>query len=226
MNDSQPEPGIDFSTLLASSVHDLKNSITLMLLTLDDLLTSSVSRDPEEQKKLSKLGSEASRINHDLMQLLTLYKLDKKNKIQIDEVFVADLLAESCARNELQFTYNKIEVNLDCDSDLSWYLDAELIAGVINNILVNALVYAKRNIWISAHQADGWLKIVIEDDGEGLAGDDLVNEASTKNSFSTGLGLVIGRQILAMHQKADRHGQLQLANATAGRGARIELLIP
>ena len=72
MNDSRNEPAVDFSTLVASSVHDLKNSITLMLLTLDDLLSNSVARSPDEQRKLSKLGSEASRINHDLMQLLTL----------------------------------------------------------------------------------------------------------------------------------------------------------
>lgn len=226
MNDSRNEPAIDFSTLVASSVHDLKNSITLMLLTLDDLLSNSVARSPDEQKKLSKLGSEASRINHDLMQLLTLYKLDKKNKVQIDEVFVADLLAESCARNESQFAYSNIKVNLDCDSDLSWYLDAELIAGVINNILVNALVYAKSNIWVSAGQVDGWLSIVIDDDGSGVSDDLLVNESTKTSAFSTGLGLVIGRQILTMHQKAERKGQLRLGNAGPGRGARIQLLIP
>jgi signal transduction histidine kinase len=227
MSDPQNESAIDFSILVASSVHDLKNSIALMLFTVDDLLSNSLARDPEEQKKLTKLGSEASRINHDLVQLLTFYKLEKKNKIQIDEVFVADLLAESCARNEAQFAYNNIQVNIDCDADLRWYLDAELISGVINNILVNALVYAKSHIWISASHTDEYLSIVIDDDGEGLVEDLPVGELSSKTSaFSTGLGLVIGRQILAMHQKADRRGQLQLSNAGAGRGARIRLLIP
>lgn len=227
MSDPHKESRIDFSTLVASSVHDLKNSISLMLLTVEDLLSTNTERDSDQQNKLTKLGSEASRINHDLVQLLTLYKLDNKNKIQIDEVFVADLLAESCARNELQFAYNKIQLSLDCDADLCWYLDAELMSGVINNILVNALVHAKSHVWISASHTDEYLSIVIEDDGEGLAEDLSASEPSTKpHVFSTGLGLAIGRQILAMHQKADRQGQLRLSNAAAGRGARIQLLIP
>ena len=227
MSDPHKESRIDFSTLVASSVHDLKNSISLMLLTVEDLLSTNTNRNAGEQNKLTKLGSEASRINHDLVQLLTLYKLDNKNKVQIDEVFVADLLAESCARNEFQFAYNKIQVSLDCDVDLCWYLDAELISGVINNILVNALVYARSHVWLSASQHDEYLKIVIEDDGDGLPEDLPVGDSSTKTSaFSTGLGVMIGRQILAMHEKADRKGQLSLSNAGAGRGARIQLLIP
>lgn len=227
MSDPHKKSSIDFSTLVASSVHDLKNSISLMLLTVEDLLSANADRDADEQNKLAKLGAEASRINHDLVQLLTLYKLGNKNKAQIDEVFVADLLAESCARNESQFAYNKIQLSLDCDSELCWYLDAELISGVINNILVNALVYARSHVWISAAHNGEYLSIVIEDDGEGLTDRVQLDGASAKTArFSTGLGLVIGRQILSMHQKTGRQGQLELTNAGMGRGARIQLLIP
>lgn len=225
------QPSIHFSTLLASSVHDMKNSITLLLLSVQELLEKSQFKTPEEQLHLSKLEYEARRINSDLIQLLTLYRLDEKTLgINQDETVVLDLLNDQFARNESLFTYRNLKLSIECDPGLIWYLDAELIGSVINNLLVNAARYARREVKISAYSNKG-LIILIEDDGEGfpdfMLETNLEGHATTATSFSgTGLGLLFARQILALHQKAGASGSLTLGNRDIGHGGRIELQIP
>lgn len=229
MNDRSPY--IDFSTLLASSVHDMKNSITLLLLSVQELLEKTSAKTPEERQHLSRLEYEARRINNDLIQLLTLYRLDEKTiGINPDEIFILDLLNEQVARNESLFNYRNVKLQINCEPNLKWYLDGELIGSVINNLLVNAARYAKYQVSISAGVCAKYLQITIEDDGEGFpesmlrTSQDLVLEATSLSG--TRLGLLFARQILALHQKADSSGQLILNNREVNHGARIELRIP
>lgn len=225
-------PQLDFSTLLASSIHDMKNSVTMLLLNVQELLAQSTMEASTQKSQLSKLEYEASRINNDLVQLLTLYRLDEKTlSASIDESSVPDLLGEQLIRNDTLFSYKAISVNLICDDNLHWYLDAELLGSVVNNLLVNAARYARSKIHISAVQRDGYLQIVIEDDGDGFPPQMLdempVNEYRDNRLISsTQLGLLFARRILALHSSGEKEGYLSLSNKGIQSGARVELFIP
>jgi signal transduction histidine kinase len=164
------------------------------------------------------------------VQLLTLYRLDERLiGVNQDETIVAYVLAEQMARNESLFRHRQIEVNLSCDDDLVWFLDSELIGSILNNLLGNAVRYARHQISIKALQDEGYLSILIEDDGEGFPDDFLsnTNEVPTLNSLSgTQLGLFFAKRILSLHQVKDHKGELRLSNKTLGSGARVELRIP
>jgi signal transduction histidine kinase len=223
---------LGFSTLLASSVHDMKNSVTMLLLNVQDLLAELSPETETQKKQLSKLEYEATRINNDLIQLLTLYKLDEKTlAADIDEFSVIELIAEQLMRNESLLAYKNIVINLDCDENLHWYLDAELIGSVLNNLLVNAARYAKSRINIVVTQADAYLQISIEDDGDGFPAEmldkDQTNEyISNRLISSTQLGLLFAERILALHSSGKNKGYLSLSNEGIQAGAKVELFIP
>lgn len=70
------DPNIDFSMVLASAVHDMKNSLGMLLNSLDEL------RGEHEQSlagsdKFNMLQYEAERMHNDLVQLLGIYRLEK-----------------------------------------------------------------------------------------------------------------------------------------------------
>jgi signal transduction histidine kinase len=225
-------PQLNFSTVLASSIHDMKNSVTMLLLNVQELLVQTTAENAAQQSQLSKLEYEASRINNDLVQLLALYRLDEKTlSANIDESSVLDMIREQLIRNESLFSYKAISINLDCHEDLCWFLDAELLGSVINNLLVNAARYAKSRVRISVEQIDGYLQIVIEDDGNGFPAQMLdenhANEyGDNRLVSSTQLGLLFAKRILALHSAGEKQGYLCLSNKGIQAGARVELFIP
>ena len=66
------KPSIDFSTLLAVSVHDMKNSLGLLVQQLQDI--SYKVNDAATQNELAHMHYEAQRINTNLVHLLALYR--------------------------------------------------------------------------------------------------------------------------------------------------------
>lgn len=223
---------LDFSTLLASSVHDMKNSVTMLLLNVQDLLAQTSSETEPQKAQLSKLEYEATRINNDLIQLLTLYRLDEKSlAANIDECPVIELIAEQLVRNESLLAYKNIVINLNCDESLHWYLDAELIGSVLNNLLVNAARYARSIINISVEDEGAYLHISIEDDGDGFPAQMLDKDPDNQHQHnrlvsSTQLGLLFAQRILDLHYSSGNRGYLSLSNGGIESGAKVELFIP
>ncbi len=63
---------IDFPAILASSVHDIKNSLT----TVRELIEHIANQQESKNQDLIQLEFEANRMNNSLVQLLELYKID------------------------------------------------------------------------------------------------------------------------------------------------------
>ncbi len=215
---------IDFSMLLASSVHDIKNSLGMLLTSLDEVIDISTEERPEQRKSYSILRGEASRINNALIYLLGLYRLQNDQlSLNLSEIFVADFLEEQVASQQLLLDVNNVSVSIDCDDDLVAYFDENLIAGVINNILVNCAKYTKNKITLSAKQHQQYLRIAITDNGSGYPQaiiDHLGNENRSIdfNSGSTNLGLFFSQQIAAIHHCKGRSGSIELSNLPEGGG--------
>ena len=139
MSKDQP---IDFSLLLASSVHDIKNSLGMLLTSLDEVVDISKEQRPGHRRSYGILRGEASRINNALIHLLGLYKLQNQQlSLNLEEVFVRDFLEEQVESQKLLFEVYDVEVEIDCNENLTGYFDENMIAGVINNILVNCVKY-------------------------------------------------------------------------------------
>jgi K+-sensing histidine kinase KdpD len=222
---------LDFSFVLASSVHDMKNSVGMLLTTLSSMTEKYPPQDAEQAKFFSTLEYEAARINTELIQLLALYRMDEQKLLfEVDEHLVLDIIEDQVARNDTLFKTRQIQLEIDCDPSLVWYFDSEMLGGVLNNLLVNCVRYSRKRVCIRANIKNDYLVIAVEDDGKGypenMLQDVSGSDAVSFSSGSTRLGLIFARKVLEMHKSKDRLGYLRLANGSSLGGGVVELFLP
>ncbi len=221
-----------FALLLASSVHDIKNSLSMLLDTLDTVVQTTPITNDQQRHQFATLRGEAARINNSLMYLLGMYRMQKNQlPLQIQEVYVADFLDEQIAANELLFSIRELDVSMICDAELTGYFDPTLVGGIINNVLVNAAHYAHKNIRLSASKStQNELLIAVNDDGPGFP-QKMLESADNQHrgidfiSGSTNLGLYFAGEVAYMHRRGDHHGNIALSNPAAG-GSCFQLMLP
>lgn len=232
MADPIQDAELDFSFVLASSVHDMKNSLGMLLHSLETMLAEHPPENEAQKKTAAVLGYEASRINSELVQLLALYRLQhEKLRVQVDEQFVVDTLDDQLDRNDMLFQTRGLVPELVCDPDLSWFYDGELIGGVINNILVNCARYSRSRLQISADVEGNYLRITLADDGAGYPQSMLdaplqENAGVSFSQGSTNLGLLFAHRVLQLHHVGERRGRLHLENGGPLGGGVLSLYIP
>ncbi|MDJ0832265.1 MAG: HAMP domain-containing sensor histidine kinase [Gammaproteobacteria bacterium] len=220
-----------FETVLASTVHDMKNSLSLLLGQLD-VISEKLEQDQENQQAVSTLRYEAGRINYSLMELLTLYRLEKQQLgMNISEVIVADFIDDCVAGHSMMARNNGIRLEATCDDELIWFFDPDLVGIAINNILGNSIRYSHERVQISVQILDKQLLIQIDDDGNGYPQkllDEVENFSTGVNAQtgSTGLGLYFAATIANCHQRQERQGRIQLANGAGLPGGSFQLHLP
>ncbi len=74
---SGSDSSIDFATVLASAAHDMKNSLCLLIQSIDNLQQQQQQLDGNGREELSRIHYEANRLNINLLQLLSLYRIEK-----------------------------------------------------------------------------------------------------------------------------------------------------
>lgn len=222
---------IDFSFVLASSVHDMKNSLGMLLNTLSAMMVNSPPKDAEQARFFSVLEYEAARINGELVQLLSLYRMDENTmSVIIDAHHVIDTLDEQIARNDTLLKSRNINIQVDCDIDMVWYFDSELIGGVLNNLIVNCARYSRQQLLICASEENGFLCITIADDGQGYPDNMLMGALPqipvSFNSGNTRLGLLFTRKVLELHKSKKGQGHMTIANNGPLGGGELKLYLP
>ena len=74
MNSKSTSPSIDLTTLLASAVHDIKNSLAVIINTIDELCDQPSTDGQQRQRQLQQLRHEGKRLNNEFIQMLALYR--------------------------------------------------------------------------------------------------------------------------------------------------------
>ncbi|PIE43317.1 MAG: hypothetical protein CSA50_05400 [Gammaproteobacteria bacterium] len=227
----QEDITIDFSTVIASAVHDMKNSLGMLLSTLDEFFGEL----PEELKgspSQAILQYEAERVNIDLIQLLGLYRLEHEQlRVRIDEQYVRDFLEEQAARYSVLAKARNITLEIDCDDDLLGYFDGDLIGGIINNILANTVRYTQDKILLVAEPVASGVAMEVHDDGAGYPEEMLdspgkiLKGISFKNG-STSLGLFFAAKVAQMHKQGDKIGAISLSNGGRLGGGVFRVFLP
>ncbi len=226
---SKKDNNLLFPLILASTVHDIKNSLG----SLQGVLQQLAQKLPVQQlDEILKLEFEASRINHSLMQLLVMYKIDsRKFSLHIDEYPAIDLINEAKAQLGSVQADDAIQVIIECSEDLICYCDQQYVTNALGTILNNARRYTKSTVIISAGQQDDYIRFCIEDDGKGypehLLKADLSNPAELDwVKGNTGLGLYFVSAIAGFHKSRDKTGYVNIDNCSRIQGARFNLFLP
>lgn len=222
---------IDFSSVLASAVHDMKNSLLLLMQSIEEM-GEKFPVGTDEGDKIASIQYEASRLNTGLAQLLSLYRADLDElPLNIDECFAEDLIDELLATNKNYIDHKNVSVDIDFVKDFSWYLDANLVNVLLNDVLINAMRYGNTRILIKVFEKDGYFVLTIEDDGPGYPESMLKNTLTNMRDFDissgrTGLGLFFARMIAEAHVIDDNKGCIVLANGGSLGGSVFTLKLP
>lgn len=223
---------MDMQTIMASTVHDVKNSLGLMDSQLNDVFRKLQETDPASAHDIRRIQLECGRINNGMVHMLGLYKMHKGTfHPNIEETFVPDVIHDVVSRySEL---LGSLGVNLAIefeDENCLWYLDANLIEGLLANVLTNSIRYTKSILKFEIRELDGWLNIRMLDDGDGFPENMLTlldqPDSVCFQSGATGLGLFFCQKIASLHVDGERQGYIKLSNSPEAGGAIFDLFLP
>lgn len=223
---------LEFASILANSIHDMKNSLSLLINNIEQIAGHCGAADCPSKQTLSKLGFEAKRVNNQLVQLLSLYKLDQNQfYLNVVENEVSEWLHELVLQHAELFDARGLTLNWNCPKPLLWFFDPTLVNGVINNIVTNAFRYAHKKVTIGACKKDQTLVLSVNDDGEGYPESlcALADKPISGINFqtgSTGLGLYFAYQVANMHTHHGRVGSIRVSNGGPLGGGLFELVLP
>lgn len=221
---------LDLPALTASTIHELKNLLGQLTLSLDEIAQTS---GPAVAPQVDGARFACRRIADRMVELLALYKLDGGQRaFAMDAHSPADFL-EDMHTEARSLAAGRLQVELACGENLPafWFFDRELVQGAVMNAVHNALLHARSRVTLRAGSQDGLLAFGVEDDGPGyppalLQADLAFPQRSNKETGKgTGLGLYFAQAVAKAHENKGRVGRLTLANA-AGGGAVFTLLLP
>lgn len=220
------------NAVLMSFIHDIKNSLLMSLSSLETLFITIDNIKAEQKNSINQIQFELRRVNNALVQLLSLYKMETHLfSIHADQYNCYDFLEELIINNAPLHEQADFEFKIECDQDVEWFFDRDLIASIINSTINNSIRYTHSKIILSAGINNNYLQISIEDDGSGFPEQMLVHPETLETAIdmksgSTGLGLYFAEQIANIHRNGDKTGSISIDNKSQIGGGRFTLLLP
>jgi signal transduction histidine kinase len=221
-----------FTAILASVAHDVKNSLGMMIGTLENAMAACPPEGCVNGERLPLVLYEAMRANHQLVQLLALYRIgNDQYSLNLGYHPVAGLLEECVLQSRPLLDVRGIAVEVSCPQGLHGFFDRELVEGVLGSVLANGLRYTRGRLHLAAWEEDGGLALAVDDDGHGYpsamlaAGEAQPGELDLGRGH-TGLGLHFARVVAELHRNRGRSGHIALSNGSPLGGGRFLLYLP
>lgn len=222
----------DEKVRLADSIADISHQIRTPLTALNlnlSFLGTEECLPKERKEKLMQARMLVKRMEWLIEALLKLSKLDAGTIIFANEsVDIIELFQKAAKPFEILLdlhgqTLNVSKIPKQCRfmGDFSWSVEA------VSNVLKNCIEHAGEGsmIWVSAGENAIYTEILIEDNGPGIAVEDLPHlferfyKGKNSSSQSVGIGLALSRAILVRE-----NGIIQAENRREG-GARFNIRI-
>jgi two-component system, OmpR family, sensor histidine kinase SenX3 len=227
-------PEFDYSILLANSIHEVKNSLNMLLNSVDQAMTNCDGKTCPTYDLFSQIQYEGKRVNDDMVGLLAIYRINNDQySANIDEYSVLEFIEENLDQHETMIRHRNIDYELDCDEDLHWFFDRDLIKGVISNVINNLYKYTKDKLHISVVKEDGYLAIKVKDNGPGYPENMIVTHDQhgyQKNicfdNANTGLGLYFSELVAELHKNKGRSGFISTTNDGIDGGGCFAIYLP
>ena len=213
------------SRFFANISHEFRTPLTLILGPLEKIISGEMKENLQDHYKLMRRN--AKRLLQLINQLLDLSKLESgKLKLQAQATEIITLLKGLVQAFESLAVLKKIELRFDSDQEmLEAWIDRDKFETIINNLLSNAFKFTPEGgeiivnlgVLISkipstrhalAVTSHDFVEISISNTGPGIPADRIdkifdrfyqVNEAYTKDSDGTGIGLAITKELVELH---------------------------
>lgn len=230
--------------LLADISHELRSPLARLQLAIGIAQQNLENLQSEQQgsqadisasnkihaQVLSRIEKEAIQIDSMIARVLQLSRLESDAQDVVKQKVVFPSFIQSLLQDAQYEASNKGKnLQQDLCEGTEIMLEPALISSAIENVLRNAIRYAKQDIYIQARVADDNLIVRIEDDGCGVPAEELdklftpfyrVSLARNRESGGTGLGLAIAIQAINAH-----NGEIRAMNNDKG-GLSVEIKLP
>ena len=209
--------------LNASVAHDIRTPITVLKGYLDYLEKVIPQDKLTEDMLLDTVSSMQGAVNRLEQYVDCVRDVEKIENIEIEKrpENVKRLLDEMRSNVQQLETNKEILISSNIMTMDEVRLDKSVLFRIFENLLQNALRYAKKQVRINISQKKDFLILTVEDDGNGFAGKDLEKAAtvfysSDKEGQHFGIGLSICRILCEKHG-----GLLSISNNKNKRGACV-----
>lgn len=203
----------------AAVMHDLRTPLQVV-----SVAARSLAEQPAIQSSAT-LAKTVDMLQRNVQQVIKLVKADG-HRYSDDDLFqridVADLTRRVC-EDLLTGKSMAVEFLMEPAFVLA---DAMMVQRAVQNLFSNALRFADSRIFVRVGCHNEQVRIVVEDDGDGLPGEDdyqRVWEPGRRfhaDRSNTGLGLAVTRQLI------EALGGVVQARPSEWGGARFELILP
>ena len=219
------------NTFISTISHELKTPVSIIKGYASTLNLDDADWDDEIFKEsLTVIEEEADHLTMMINDLLDASRLNSGSlKLYKTDVYLPDTcmgvkkhMLNQCGDRNIVLEFPDIFPIISADE--------ERIRQVLINLISNALKYAKDgDITISGNFDDHYVYISVEDEGPGIAVEDMVHifdrfyrSKKTSNSVKgTGLGLFLSKAIIEAHD-----GKIRVDNKTEGHGAVFTFSLP
>lgn len=212
--------------MLRNISHELRSPLTRLRLSLE--LARSKAGE-KASTALDRIESESEKLNEMIGWLLELSRLKDTATITTEDISLCSELKDIIADAEFEASENgkKLTSKIDCSCTLK--TNRLFMKSAMENIIRNAIKYARENICIEAVNDNGYVKISVCDDGEGVNAEHLddifspfyrVDDDRDRKTGGTGLGLAITKAFAE-----NCSGSIKAYNAAEG-GLCVEIMLP
>ncbi|MBP2633501.1 MAG: integral rane sensor signal transduction histidine kinase [Firmicutes bacterium] len=220
--------------LLANIAHELRTPLAVIQGHLEGMIDGVIETSKEQ---LSSLHEEAVRLNRLIKDLRDL-SLAEVRQLQLEKVptEMNQLIARTMMMLKPLSDEKQIQVECNLEENLpEVVVDADRMSQVLYNILVNAIRYSPSQgrvlvtTAIESKEQQQWLKVSIEDNGQGISSEDLPyvfdhfyrgEKSRDRKSGGSGIGLAIVKQLV------ENHGGQVSVESIVGRGSSFQVLLP
>jgi signal transduction histidine kinase len=225
----QNEGSPELFMFLASTVHDMKNSISVLSGTLENLLAAHPSNSAPEYGQMAHMLYQTKRLNDNLIQLLALYKDVGKPGYPFEPPQRART-GEQVASQARMLLQSRGIARIDYPQHAIWTLDEDLVIGCWSMPSTTpSATRATACAWPSASTAItsncGWKTTAAASRRAAGGGRQRHGPQRARIDFlsnSSGLGLYFSSEVAKMHKHRQRSGSIALENGgTLGGGCFI-----
>lgn len=221
------------STFTSIISHELKTPVALIKGYASTMLREDAQWDEETvRESFAVIEDEADRLTGLINNLLETTRLQALSsfKLEWDPVDLAQLAERSAADFSTQTDRHTITVDFPDDFPLIMG-DATRLRQVIDNLLSNAIKYSPNGgeIRLNGTFTKSSVRVKITDEGIGIPQDEQqriferfyrVDDALTRRTTGTGLGLYLTKAIIEAH-----HGEIEV-ESTPGQGTTFTFQLP
>ena len=209
---------------VAVASHELRTPATSVYGIVATIREHGESLSAEARAELDEtLWGQASRLKRLIEQLLDLSKLDanaipiKPQTVSLRTLFEEIATAAAAEGGEA-------DIRIDVDEELEVVADRLALERILVNLVVNAFHHGRPPVVLSAVQRDGYLRLRVEDAGDGVPPDLVPRLFERFERGGAGDGSGLGLAIAQTYARA--HGGEVLYDPTTAGGARFELILP